>query len=72
MGGRSRQQRSYSEAEAMKKRRHRSSIAAFRSFLYGLARFLGDLRAVQTHHVTRRIKRRIAGRITGRWLRRIR
>jgi hypothetical protein len=56
----------------MKKRRHRSSLSAFRSFLYGLARFLGDVSAVRRHQVTRRVKRRIAGRITGRWLGRIR
>ena len=56
----------------MKKRRHRSSLAGFRSLLYGLARFLGDVSAVQHHRVLRRVKRRIAGRITGRWLRRIR
>lgn len=39
-----------------------------RSFLYALARFLGDLNAVKRGTVGKRIGRRIAGKITGRGL----
>jgi hypothetical protein len=37
----------------------------FRSFLYTLAKLLGDVNAVQKGRVPRRIARRVAGRITG-------
>jgi hypothetical protein len=40
----------------------------FRSFLYLLARLLGDLNAVQKGKVGRRIGRRLAGKATGRAL----
>jgi hypothetical protein len=40
----------------------------FRSFLYKLARILGDVNAVQKGRVGRRIGRRAAGRMTGRFL----
>jgi hypothetical protein len=43
----------------------------FRSFLYTLARFLGDVNAVRRGRVGQRIKNRIAGRITARLLRRL-
>jgi hypothetical protein len=43
----------------------------FRGFLYGLARFLGDVNAVKKGKVGRRIGRRIAGKATGRALGRI-
>ncbi|MBA2312574.1 MAG: hypothetical protein H0V97_07220 [Actinobacteria bacterium] len=46
------------------------STASFRSFLYRLARLLGDFNAVKRGRVGRRIGRRIAGRATGRVLRR--
>jgi len=39
-----------------------------RSFLYALARLLGDVNAVARGKVRRRIGRRIAGRATGRVL----
>jgi len=39
-----------------------------RSSLYWLARFLGDLQAVQSVRVGRRVGRRIAGKATGRGL----
>ena len=39
--------------------------------MYSIARFLGDVQAVQKGRVTRRIGRRIAGRATGRALWRI-
>ena len=38
----------------------------FRTFLYALARLLGDYRAVQKGKVGRRIGRRLAGKVTGR------
>ncbi|SDI74746.1 hypothetical protein [Natribacillus halophilus] len=38
----------------------------FRSFLYKLARILGDVNAVKKGRVGRRIGRRVAGRATGR------
>ena len=44
--------------------RKRSSIALFRSSLYTLAKVLGDVRAVQTGTVGRRVARRAAGRAT--------
>ena len=40
----------------------------FRSFLYWLARLLGDINAIQKGRVGRRIGRRVAGRMTGRAL----
>jgi hypothetical protein len=44
------------------------SINKTRSFLYGLARFLGDLQAVKRGRVGRRVGRRVAGRGAGRLL----
>ena len=43
----------------------------FRSFLYLLARLLGDVNAVKRGRVGRRVGRRIAGKITGRGLGRL-
>lgn len=43
----------------------------FRSFLYKLAMFLGDVNAVKKNRVGRRVGRRIAGKATGRLFRRI-
>lgn len=43
----------------------------FRSFLYFLARILGDVNAVKKGRVGRRVGRRVAGKATGRALRRI-
>jgi len=40
----------------------------FRGVLYALARFLGDVNAVQKDKVGRRIGRRAAGKVTGRGL----
>jgi hypothetical protein len=40
----------------------------FRSFLYTLAKLLGDANAVSKGRVGRRIGRRVAGKITGRAL----
>ncbi|MFW6336200.1 MAG: hypothetical protein ACOC3G_03635 [Phycisphaeraceae bacterium] len=40
----------------------------FRSFLYLLARILGDVNAVKRGRVGRRVGRRVAGKITGRGL----
>jgi hypothetical protein len=42
-----------------------------RSFLYALARLLGDVNAVRRGRVGRRIARRIAGKATGRALGRL-
>ena len=42
-----------------------------RSFLYLLARLLGDVNAVKKGRVGKRIGRRIAGRITGKGLRKL-
>lgn len=42
---------------------------SFRSFLYKLARFLGDVNAVKRGRVGRRVGRRAAGRGLGRLLR---
>ena len=44
------------------------SIPKGRGFLYKLARFLGDVDAVEKGKVPRRIARRIAGKFTGRVL----
>jgi hypothetical protein len=41
-------------------------MASFRSFLYWLARLLGDANAIEKHKVGRRVERRIAGKFTGR------
>lgn len=43
-------------------------MRGLRSFLYALARLLGDAEAVKKGRAGRRIGRRIAGRQTGRWL----
>lgn len=39
-----------------------------RSFLYKLARLLGDINAIQKGTIGKRVQRRVAGRITGRLL----
>jgi hypothetical protein len=43
-------------------------MSGFRSFLYWLAKFLGDVNAVKKNKVGKRVQRRIAGKITGRGL----
>jgi len=43
-------------------------ISQTRSALYGLAKFLGDISAVQKGTVGKRIARRTAGKATGRLL----
>jgi len=50
--------------------RKRSSISQTRGFLYGLAKLLGDIQAVNKgpKAVAKRIARRSAGRATGRIL----
>jgi hypothetical protein len=47
------------------------SINTYRAFLYGLARLLGDVNAVQKGRLGRRTARRAAGRLTGRGLGRL-
>jgi hypothetical protein len=42
-----------------------------RSLLYLIARFMGDVNAVQKNRVPRRIARRVAGKYTGRALARL-
>lgn len=49
--------------------RRRSGIAQLRSLLYGSARFLGDVRAIQTGRPGRRVRNRIVGRAVSRALR---
>ena len=43
----------------------------FRSFLYQLAKILGDINAINKGTVGKRIGRRVAGRATGKALRNI-
>ena len=47
------------------------TIGKARGFLYGLARLLGDVNAVQKGRVGKRVVRRLAGKATGRALRRL-
>ncbi len=47
------------------------SISKSRGLLYRLAKFLGDLQAVSSGRVGRRVGRRAAGKVTGRGLRKI-
>lgn len=47
------------------------SINKTRGFLYKLARFLGDVNAVQKGKVGKRIGRRVAGKATGKALRKL-
>ena len=47
------------------------SAVSFRSFLYALARLLGDVSAVKRGTMGRRIGRRVAGKATGRAFRRL-
>lgn len=42
-----------------------------RSFLYALARLLGDIQAVQKGTIAKRLERRIAGRVVGKLMGRI-
>ena len=44
---------------------------AMRSFLYWLARLLGDVNAVKKGKVGRRVARRLAGRMAGKGLRKL-
>ncbi len=44
---------------------------AFRGFLYGLAKFLGDVNAIKKGKVGKRIGRRAAGKVTGKFLRKL-
>jgi len=46
-------------------------MRGIRSFLYLLAKLLGDVNAVRKDRVGKRIGRRIAGKVTGRGLRRL-
>ncbi|HKK31926.1 MAG TPA: hypothetical protein VKA18_16195 [Alphaproteobacteria bacterium] len=46
-------------------------MRGIRSFLYLLAKLLGDVNAVRKDRVGKRIGRRIAGKATGRGLRRL-
>ena len=60
------------ENECLRTRREGiAQMGGFRSFLYLLARLLGDVQAVRRGRVGRRIARRGAGRITGRGLGRL-
>jgi hypothetical protein len=48
----------------------RSGINAIRGWLYWMARFLGDVNAVQRgpHAIEQRVERRLVGRLAGRFL----
>lgn len=46
-------------------------MSGFRSFLYQLAKILGDAQAVRRGRIGRRIGRRAAGKLTGRALRKL-
>ena len=48
--------------------RKKNSISKTRGILYGLAKLLGDISAVQNKTVGKRIARRAAGKVTGRAL----
>ncbi|MFC4182083.1 hypothetical protein [Saccharococcus thermophilus] len=47
------------------------TINQFRKFLYSLAKFLGDVNAIQKGKIGKRIGRRIAGKITGKLLQKL-
>jgi hypothetical protein len=47
------------------------TINQFRKFLYSLAKFLGDVNAIQKGTIGKRIGRRIAGKMTGKLLRKL-
>lgn len=55
----------------LRQHRQESQEVLMRSFLYALARLLGDINAVQKGRVGRRVGRRIAGKYTARGLWRI-
>ena len=44
------------------------TINKFRSFLYKLAKYLGDYNAIRKGKIKQRVKRRIFGKITGRMM----
>ncbi len=46
-------------------------MAGVRSWLYRIARLMGDVNAVEKRKVARRVGRRAAGKATGRLFRRI-
>jgi hypothetical protein len=50
--------------------RRRSEINEIRGWLYWMARFLGDVNAVQhgPHAIEKRIERRLVGKLAGRFL----
>jgi hypothetical protein len=50
--------------------RHKSGIAASRSWLYWTARLLGDAQAIEhgPHGIERRVERRLVGKMAGRML----
>lgn len=49
----------------------KNPISTLRSFLYALSRLLGDVDAVRTGRVGRRVKNRVLGRMAGRIIRRL-
>ncbi len=46
-------------------------MAGFRSFLYTLAKLMGDVSAVKKGKVGKRVQRRVAGKATGRAMRKL-
>ena len=55
----------------MARRKRSASVGGIRSFLYTLARLLGDVNTVQRGRVGRRIVRRAAGKGSGRAMRKL-
>ena len=47
------------------------TINQFRKILYGIAKFLGDVNAIQKGKIGKRIGRRIVGKMTGKLLRKL-
>ena len=47
------------------------AVMSFRSFLYALARLLGDINAIQKGTVGKRVQRRVVGRLAGKLLVRV-
>lgn len=52
-------------------RKKKSSISQTRGLLYGIAKVLGDISALQKGKVGKRVGRRIVGKGTGRALRKL-
>lgn len=47
------------------------TISKFRSLLYSVAKFLGDVTAIKKGAIGKRVLRRAAGKVTGRFLQKL-